>query len=99
MRCFRLSFLLWSAYIVKTFVAAKNFPPWLLRHHTGLGCRKAATLGMRPLDDLNGIVGRQFHSGMKHNIPMERHFPVFDHRRDCRQKQPLLGRVETIPAR
>ena len=30
---------------------------------------------------------------------MGRHFPVFDHRRDCREKKPLLGRVETIPTR
>jgi hypothetical protein len=54
---------------------------------------------MCPLDDLNRIDGRWFHLGVKHNEPVERHLPVFNHRRDSRQKQPLLGRVKTIPAR
>src|SRR5580692_2556657 len=54
---------------------------------------------MCPLDDLNRIDGRWFHLGVKHNKPVERHLPVFNHRRDSRQKQPLLGRIKTIPAR
>ena len=54
---------------------------------------------MRPLDDANGIIRRQFRLGVKQHMPMERHFPVFDHRRDGRQKQPLPGRIETIPTR
>ena len=77
----------------------EKIPTVLLCGQTGLGRPKPTTLGMRPLDDLNGIIRRQFHLGVKYNIPMERHFPVFDHRRDGRQKHPLLGRVETIPAR
>jgi hypothetical protein len=36
---------------------------------------------------------------VEQDIPMGRHFPVLDHRRDGREKEPLLRLVETIPAR
>src|SRR6266700_1006909 len=89
----------WSAFILKTSVVAKKFPLWLLRRQTGLGCAKAATLGASPLDDLNGVVSRQFRPRVEQNILTRWHFPIFDHRRDCSERPPLFGCAETIPAR
>ena len=83
---------------VKTSVVAKIFPA--ARYFAvkiGRGCSEAATLGASPLDDPNGVFGRQLRFRVQHNIFMGRHFVVFDDRRDGREKHPLIGFLRDHP--